>query len=47
LGARGALVGEKGSVRELALTAYRHGFYHGVWFKPRTDAMHFEVFKIL
>jgi len=46
LGTRGALVGEKGSVRELVLTAYRCGFYFGGWF-TRRDPMHFEVFKIL
>lgn len=46
LGARGALIGERGSTRELALTAYRHGFFWGGWFSPRKDAMHFEVYKI-
>ena len=46
LGARGALVGERGSTRELALTAYRHGFLWGGWF-TRKDPMHFEVFKVL
>jgi|SRR5688572_2174508 len=46
LGARGALVGQKGSVRELALSAYRHGFFWGGWFSRR-DPMHLEVFKIL
>lgn len=46
LGARGALVGEKGSVREMVLTAYRHGFYWGGWF-TRKDPMHFEVFKVM
>lgn len=46
LGTRGALVGEKGSTRELALTAYRHGFYYGLWF-TRRDPMHFELFKII
>lgn len=46
LGARGALVGEKGSARELVLTAYRHGFFWGGWYKNRKDPMHFEVFKI-
>lgn len=47
LGTRGALVGEKGCVRELVLTAYRHGFYWGGWYKNRKDAMHFEAFKVL
>lgn len=47
LGARGALIGEKGTTRDLALTAYRHGFYYGGWFRPRNDPMHFEVFKIV
>lgn len=46
LGTRGALVGEKGSIRDLVLTAYRHGFYSGLWF-TRKDPMHFEVFKIV
>ena len=46
LGARGALVGEKGSVRELVLTAHRHGFYWGGWF-TRKDPMHFEVARIV
>lgn len=47
LGVRPALVGEKGSVRELVLTAYRHGFYWGGWYSGRKDGMHFEVFKIV
>ena len=48
LGTRGALVGEKGCVRELVLTAYRHGFFWGGWFNsPRKDGMHFEAFKVL
>lgn len=47
LGARGALVGEKGSVRELVLTAYRHGFFWGGYFATRKDGMHFEVFRIV
>jgi len=46
LGARPALVGEKGSVRELVLTAHRHGFFWGGWF-GRKDGMHLEVFRIL
>jgi hypothetical protein len=45
LGSRGALVGEKGTVRELVLTAYRHGFYSGLWF-TRRDPMHFEIFRV-
>jgi hypothetical protein len=47
LGTRGALVGEKGSVRELVLTAYRHGFFSGLWFATRKDPMHLEIFKIV
>lgn len=46
LGARGALIGDKGSVRELVLTAYRHGFFWGGWYKNRKDPMHFEVFRV-
>lgn len=46
LGARGALIGEKGSTRELALTAYRHGFLYGGWF-TRKDLMHLEVFRVI
>lgn len=45
LGTRGALMEEKGTVRELVLTAYRHGFYFGGWF-ARRDPMHFEVYRI-
>jgi hypothetical protein len=47
LGARPALIGEQGSVRELVLTAYRHGFYWGGWYAGRKDGMHFEVFKVM
>lgn len=43
LGARPALVGWKGSVRELVPLANQHGFYWGGHFKGRLDGMHFEV----
>ena len=42
LGARPALVGETGSVRELVPIAHEHGFYWGGHFNRR-DGMHFEV----
>jgi hypothetical protein len=47
LGARAALIGEKGSVRELVLTAYRHGFFWGGHYAARKDGMHIEVMKIV
>ncbi len=47
LGARPALVGSKGTVRELVPLANAHGFYWGGHFKGRPDGMHFEVAKIL
>ncbi len=57
LGCRPALVGEKGSVRELVLIAYECGFFWGGHFgvNPdgslipggRRDGMHFEVYKIV
>lgn len=43
LGERPALVGEKGSVRELVQIANRCGFYWGGHFSGRPDGMHFEV----
>jgi hypothetical protein len=43
LGAQPALVGQKGSVRELASIANEHGFYWGGHFQNRRDGMHFEV----
>jgi len=46
LGRKGALVGEKGCVRELVEIAVKHGFYFGGWFSRR-DSMHFEVYKII
>jgi peptidoglycan hydrolase-like protein with peptidoglycan-binding domain len=46
LGAVPALVGQKGSVRELAGIANDNGFYWGGHF-TRLDGMHFEVAKII
>jgi peptidoglycan hydrolase-like protein with peptidoglycan-binding domain len=43
LGQRPALVGEKGSVRELVPIANQWGFYWGGHYKSRPDGMHFEV----
>ncbi len=43
LGQRPALVGEKGSVRELVPIANRWGFYWGGHYDHRKDGMHFEV----
>jgi D-alanyl-D-alanine carboxypeptidase/Putative peptidoglycan binding domain len=45
LGAIPALVGQKGSVRELVLLANMNGFYWGGHFKKK-DGMHFEIAKI-
>ena len=45
LGVRPALVGDKGSVRELVPIAHKHGFYWGGHF-TRHDGMHFEVAEI-
>lgn len=47
LGAIPALVGKKGSVRELVPLAHKHGFYWGGHFAGRPDGMHFEIAKIL
>jgi hypothetical protein len=46
LGAVPALVGQKGSVRELVPIANENGFYWGGHF-TRKDGMHFEVARIL
>ncbi len=43
LGARPALVGEKGSVRELVPIANNWGFFWGGHYQGRKDGMHFEV----
>lgn len=55
LGARPALKGQRGCVRELVRMANDHGFFWGGHFKavnpktgkPRLDGMHFEIAKIL
>jgi hypothetical protein len=47
LGAVPALRGRKGSVRELAPTAHRFGFYWGGHFHSRPDGTHFEVARVL
>jgi peptidoglycan hydrolase-like protein with peptidoglycan-binding domain len=43
IGHRPALVGEKGSVRELVQIANRWGFFWGGHYDHRLDGMHFEV----
>ncbi|MCA6115683.1 M15 family metallopeptidase [Bradyrhizobium sp. WSM 1738] len=46
LKAEPALVGEKGSVREMVTLANKWGFFWGGHFKSRPDGMHFEVAEI-
>ncbi len=46
LGARPALVGQRGSVRELVPIANAHGFFWGGHFRDRADGMHFEVARV-
>ena len=46
LGRKGALVGQKGCVRELVEIAEKWGFYWGGWFS-REDSMHWEAYKII
>jgi hypothetical protein len=46
LKAEPALIGEKGSVRELVTLANNWGFFWGGHFKSRLDGMHFEVAEI-
>ena len=43
MGTRPALVGQRGSVRELAPAAYKRGFFWGGLFGARADGMHFEI----
>lgn len=45
LGARPALVGKPGSVRELVPIAQEHGFAWGGHYRRRPDGMHFELAK--
>lgn len=47
LGRQPALVGQKGSVRELVPIANDFGFYWGGHYRRRKDGMHFEAVKIL
>lgn len=47
LGARPALLGQRGCVREIAALAMDHGFYWGGWFGSRPDGMHFEVSRVI
>ncbi|APR86110.1 N-acetylmuramoyl-L-alanine amidase [Minicystis rosea] len=47
LGAEPALVGKKGSVRELVEIANDFGFYWGGHFDSRPDGMHFELAKLV
>ena len=46
LGVEPALVGRKGSVRELVKIANDNGFYWGGHFRGRPDGMHFEVAEV-
>lgn len=46
LGAMPALVGRKGSVRELVKVANDNGFWWGGHFSKRKDGMHFEVSEV-
>lgn len=53
LNRRPALVGEKGSVRELVKLAAKHGFFWGGWYGAsggrsggRSDGMHFELIRL-
>ena len=43
LGARPALVGNRGATRELVPLAHKWGFYWGGHFGTRPDGMHFEI----
>lgn len=46
LGHRPALVGDRGSVRELVPIANDHGFFWGGHYAGRKDGMHFEVAEL-
>jgi hypothetical protein len=47
LGEVPALVGKRGSVRELVIAANRLGFFWGGHYAGRKDGMHFEVAKLM
>jgi len=47
LGVQPALKGQKGSIRELVMSAYDHGFSWGGHFQGRSDGMHFEARAII
>lgn len=47
LGARPALAGTLGSVRELVSIARQFGFFWGGDFRSRVDGMHFELCRLL
>jgi hypothetical protein len=42
-----ALVGQRGSLRELVPAANRLGFFWGGHYANRKDGMHFEVSKLM
>lgn len=46
LGVEPALVGKEGSVRKLAYTAGKMGWFWGGWYKSRLDGMHFEIARL-
>jgi len=47
LGVQPALIGQRGSVRELVPLANKYGFYWGGHYSKRADGMHFEIAKVL
>jgi hypothetical protein len=47
MGARGPLVHDIGSVRELVPAAIKNGFYWGGWYERRPDPMHFELAALM
>lgn len=47
LGKTPAMVGQNGSVRELAALCEKWGFKWGGWFRRRKDGMHFEAAEII
>ncbi|MBN1990812.1 MAG: M15 family metallopeptidase [Bacteroidales bacterium] len=47
LGQQPALVGERGTVRQIVSIANRYGFFWGGHYNTRKDGMHFEIAKLL